>query len=59
MDTAKEETRKVLEHPLYAAMSDASETECTFARLVFKIRRDTDVGPCRILDILSEEERSR
>jgi hypothetical protein len=54
---AQFESRKVLEHPLYDAMSAAGENEGTFGPLAFKVSRQTNVGIYRVLEILGEEER--
>ena len=54
---AQFETRQVLEHSQYAAMSDAGPDE--FLPLFRRISQDTSVRPRRVLEILETEERSR
>ena len=54
---AQLETRKVLEHLQYAAMSDAGPD--VFLSLIRMISRNTKVRVIRVLEILETEERSR
>ncbi len=54
---AQFETRQVLEHSQYAAMSDAGPGE--FLPLCRIISQDTSVRPRRVLEILETEEWSR